>query len=64
MRTEEEIRLKKAYLEGFADAIDEESYSYSKGEKTREKIDILNWVLEDDVKYVTVNDEAEIKNDR
>ena len=54
MRTEEEIRLKKAYLEGFIDGR-EESSCYE-NEIPKSQIEILDWVLEDDIKYV-VSDE-------
>lgn len=54
MRTEEEIRLKKAYLEGFVDGR-EESSCYE-NEIHKSQIEILDWILEDDIKYVVTNE--------
>lgn len=62
MRTEEEIRLKRAYLQGYAEAI--VGNWIADAEKTRIQIEMLKWVLNDDIKDVVVEEKIEDKNDR
>lgn len=57
MKTAEEIKVKKAYLEGLIEGI--EKYSYSDAEEFRVQIKILNWVLEEN--GVPVNIKSEVK---
>ena len=47
MKTAEEIKLKKAYLEGFVEGRDSEAYSYADVEEAKSQIKILDWVLEE-----------------
>ena len=57
MKTTEEINLKKAYLEGFVDGM--QNYSISDAEIFRSQIKILDWVLEES--GTPVNIKCEVK---
>ena len=56
MKTQEEIKLKKAYLEGLVEGM--QNYSISDAEIFRAQIKILDWVLEDTVNPVNIKSEV------
>ena len=57
MKTAEEIKLKKAYLEGLVEGM--QNYSISDADIFRAQIKILDWVLEDTVNPVNMICEVE-----
>lgn len=58
MKTAEEIKLKKAYLEGFVEGRKTDTYSCLDAEAAKSQIKILKWVLEGTVKPVNIKREG------
>ena len=59
MKSAEEIKLKKAYLEGLVEGM--QNYSISDAEVFRAQIKILDWVLNETVSPVNIK--CEVTND-
>ena len=59
MKTAEEIKLKKVYLEGFVEGHEVSAYSYPEIEVLKAQIKILDWVLEES--KTPVNIKCEVK---